>query len=268
MRRRLRKTQQLRNSAPHASTKWCIWKTAANPHSITSWWVDAAAADPHSEHRDGLMLEVQKQCDGLSTKNEDIENLVGRQEWLMSYGTCQLPPLVRVFVLASLARPSPPGLPDFSVVLLWIRGFQRLEFVNLFQQQLVFCYLFLHVSLRCTAQCPWQCVSAHLANRASRERKEVGGYSCQFFVWRSLFDSCIQNGYKDGTSLRSRRTRTWWILSLEHRNACIAEGVWKTWSTIQSIQEGSSKKIVEYCVDHKNSWVTFEQFKDTLVVFR
>ena len=39
--------------------------------------VDAAAADPNSEHRDGLMLEVHGQCDGFSTKNEDIENLVG-----------------------------------------------------------------------------------------------------------------------------------------------------------------------------------------------
>ena len=38
------------------------------------------------------------------------ENLVGRQERLMSYGTCQHPLPVRVFC--------PPGLPDFSVVLL------------------------------------------------------------------------------------------------------------------------------------------------------
>ena len=36
----------------------------------------------------------------------------------MSSGTCQLPLPVRASVLASLARPSPPGLPDFSVVLL------------------------------------------------------------------------------------------------------------------------------------------------------
>ena len=64
------------------------------------------------------MLEVQEQCDGLSTKNEDIEKLVGRQEGLMSYSTCQLSFPVRVFVLASLARLSPSGLPEFSVVLL------------------------------------------------------------------------------------------------------------------------------------------------------
>ena len=64
----------------------------------------------------------------------------------MSYGTCQLP--LRVcFVLASLARPSPPGLPDFSVVLLRIRGFQRFEFENLFLQQPVFCYVFFRVHL-------------------------------------------------------------------------------------------------------------------------
>ena len=65
----------------------------------------------------------------------------------MSYGTCQLSLLVRVFVLASLARLSPPGLPDFSVVLLRIRRFQRFEFVNLFQQRPVFCYVFFRVHL-------------------------------------------------------------------------------------------------------------------------
>ena len=36
----------------------------------------------------------------------------------MDYGTCQLSLPVRVFVLASLARLSPPGLRVFSVVLL------------------------------------------------------------------------------------------------------------------------------------------------------
>ena len=50
------------------------------------------------------MLEVQEQCDGFSTKNEDIENLVGRQGGLMSFSICQLSLPVRVFVLASLAR--------------------------------------------------------------------------------------------------------------------------------------------------------------------
>ena len=67
-------------------------------------FVDAAAADPHSEHRDGLMLEVEEQCDGFSTMNEDIENLVERQERLMSYGTFQHPLLVRA--LPWPARPS------------------------------------------------------------------------------------------------------------------------------------------------------------------
>ena len=47
----------------------------------------------------------------------------------MSYGTCQLSLLVRVFVLASLARLSPPGLTEF------------------FQQQPVFCYVFFRVHL-------------------------------------------------------------------------------------------------------------------------
>ena len=36
----------------------------------------------------------------------------------MSYDICQLVLPVRVFVLASLARLSPPGFPVFSVVLL------------------------------------------------------------------------------------------------------------------------------------------------------
>ena len=66
----------------------------------------------------------------------------------MSYGICQLPLRVLcVLSLASLARPSPPCLHDFSIVLLRTRGFQRFEFENLFQQQPVFSYLFLHVSL-------------------------------------------------------------------------------------------------------------------------
>ena len=47
-----------------------------------------------------------------------LKNLVGRQEGLMSYDTCQLALLVRVFVLASLARLSRPGLPEFSIVSL------------------------------------------------------------------------------------------------------------------------------------------------------
>ena len=91
MRWRLRETQQLRNSASHASTKWCIWKQQ---------WTCI------QELRDGLMFEGQEQRDEFSTKDEDIEydllvpkqeNLVGKQEWLMSYGTCQLPLRVCVF---------------------------------------------------------------------------------------------------------------------------------------------------------------------------
>ena len=42
----------------------------------------------------------------------------------------------------------------------------------------------------------------------SYKRKEVGGYSRQSFVRRSSVNTGPQNGYKDGTSLRSRRTRT------------------------------------------------------------
>ena len=98
----------------------------------------------------------------------------------------------------------------------------------------------------------------------SYERKEVGRYSRQFFVWRSLVDSCIQNGYTDGTSLRPRRTRTWLIISLGHRKAVLlkasgnhgAQNVSeKYW--IQLAQEGCSKKRVEYCLDHTNSLAYF-----------
>ena len=51
----------------------------------------------------------------------------------------------------------------------------------------------------------------------STERKEVVVILRQFFVWRCLFESCIRNAYKDGTSLRPRRTRTWWVISLGYR---------------------------------------------------
>ena len=40
-----------------------------------------------------------------------LKNLVGRQEGLMSFDTCQLVLPARVFVLASLARLFPPGFP-------------------------------------------------------------------------------------------------------------------------------------------------------------
>ena len=70
-----------------------------------------------------------------------------RMKKLMSYGTCQFPLPVRVFCPGFLGPPVPPGLPGFSVVLHRIRGFQRFEFENLFQQQPVFSYLFLYVSL-------------------------------------------------------------------------------------------------------------------------
>ena len=55
------------------------------------------------------MLEVQEQCEGFSTKNEDVENLVGRQEGLMSYSTCQFSLLVRVCP----GFPGPP-VPSWS----------------------------------------------------------------------------------------------------------------------------------------------------------
>ena len=57
------------------------------------------------------MLEVQEQCDGFPTKNEDIENLVGRQERLMSYGSCQHRLLVRAFCPCFPGPPVPSWSP-------------------------------------------------------------------------------------------------------------------------------------------------------------
>ena len=60
------------------------------------------------------------------------------------------------FFLVSLACSSPHGFAVFFVVLLRIRGFQRFEFVNSFQQQPVCLYLFfrVHLMIWCTAHCP------------------------------------------------------------------------------------------------------------------
>ena len=38
----------------------------------------------------------------------------------------------------------------------------------------------------------------------SYDREEVENYYCQSFVWRSCVNSGLQNGYKNGASLRSR----------------------------------------------------------------
>ena len=59
----------------------------------------------------------------------------------------------------------------------------------------------------------------------SYERKKVDSYSRQSFVRRSSVATGLHTGYKDGTSLRSRRTRTRWIISFGHREVGIAEGV-------------------------------------------
>ena len=56
-------------------------------------------------------------------------------------------PLRVCFFLVSLACSSPLGFPDFFVVLLRIRGFQRFEFVNSFQQEPVCRYVFFRVHL-------------------------------------------------------------------------------------------------------------------------
>ena len=88
---------------------WCIWKQL---RIRIQWLRDGLMQQQQQIHIQNIVmgwcLKVQEQCDGFSAKNEDVENLVGRQEGLMSYSTCQLVLLVRVFVLARL---SPPGFP-------------------------------------------------------------------------------------------------------------------------------------------------------------
>ena len=54
-------------------------------------------------------FRVRNNVMGSLQRKKILKNLVGRQEGLMSYSTCQLVPLVRVFVLASVARLFPPG---------------------------------------------------------------------------------------------------------------------------------------------------------------
>ena len=77
------------------------------------------AAYPHSEHRDGLMLEMSKNnAMGSLQRLKILKNLVGRQEGLMRYDTYQLVPLVRVPVLASLARLLLPGFLLLSCIAL------------------------------------------------------------------------------------------------------------------------------------------------------
>ena len=84
----------------------------------------------------------------------------------------------------------------------------------------------------------------------------------QSFTRKKFVDANIQDGHKNGTSTRSRRTRTRWIISLGYREIGVAKGVCKIWRQ-EMIHEGSSKKRVEYCLDHNN-----EQSQDTLVVFQ
>ena len=109
MRWRLRKMQQLCNSAPKASTTDAFgnsaesafndfvmgWCSSSRSTFRTSWWVDAWKS------KNNVMGSLQRM--------KILQNLVGRQEGLMSFGTCQLVLPVRVFVLASLARLFPPG---------------------------------------------------------------------------------------------------------------------------------------------------------------
>ena len=83
------------------------------------------------------------------------DNLIGKQEWLKSYGTCQFHLRVCVFLVFFLACSSPLSFFDFFLVLLRIRGFQRFEFVNSLQQQLVSRYVLfrVHLMIWCIGHC-------------------------------------------------------------------------------------------------------------------
>ena len=144
MRWRLRKMQQLRNSAPQASTTDAFgnssesafndfvmgWCSSSRSTFRTSWWVDA-----------------------WKSKNNVMGSLQRMKIWKFGWKTGRTDELQCLPSCSSCARlcPGLPGslvtswFPLFSpLCLLWIRGFQRFEFVNLFQQQPVFCHQFLH----------------------------------------------------------------------------------------------------------------------------
>ena len=99
------------------------------------------------------------------------------------------------------------------------------------------------------------------ARNHSYEREKVEGYSRQFFARRSSVHTCLQNGYKNGPSLRSRWTTIWRLKTLGHGEASIAESVCKSWST-RFLRE------VEYGKDFKYSLASLEQFKDVLVAYQ
>ena len=61
--------------------------------------------------------------------------------------------------------------------------------------------------------------------------EEVESYCCQFIVWRSSANSGLQNGYKNGASLRSRWKTTWRSGPVGNDKAGTAESVRKTGST-------------------------------------
>ena len=85
-------------------------------------------------------------------------------------------------------------------------------------------------------------------------------YRRQPFTRRIFVCTSVQDGHKDDTSSRSRRTRTRWVISWGNSEIGVAEGVCTEWSKkfsdnqwIHLIHEGSSKKRVEYCLDNKKS---------------
>ena len=47
------------------------------------------------------------------------------------------------------------------------------------------------------------------AKNHSYDQEELESYTCQFFVWRSSVNGGLQNGYKNGVSLRSTWTTIW-----------------------------------------------------------
>ena len=80
-------------------------------------------------------------------------------------------------------------------------------------------------------------------------------YCSQPFTKKRFAYTGIQGDYEDDTSSRSTRTITRWIISLEDREIGIVEGVCTGGSRwIQLVQQGSSEKRIEYCLDNKKSF--------------
>ena len=124
----LRVKQQLRNHAPlrmHQQNE--ALRSSSRPAFAMGWRLMVKNNVTGSLQRWGYWVRI------LRTK----ENLEGNQEWLMSYGICQLP--LRVFFFSSWFPCS--WLPCLLRCVAPNPRIPRSEFVNSYQQQPVCCYV-------------------------------------------------------------------------------------------------------------------------------